>query len=283
MRKRIRSWLLVALRRIADPPPDQRTVIRKLNDALVDLATREDAAKAAYMERVAELVEARQMAGSGPWTASSAAVAQTDRIIDDALQRFGRPHQPVLIRESANAITAQGIYGDIELALQNVEWRREVNLSWMEFSRWGIQQIILISRLYYVKNPIIRRLIDVCAAYVFARGVEVSSSDEAANDVLKDFFERNRTTLGQNALNGPGTSKGLRRKYLLRPLRRYPGPGPGQLPDHRRHRDSGGRHGSGRHGQAMALPARLVGAHIRYPHWPVAELVRSTLVSGAWL
>jgi hypothetical protein len=43
-------------------------------------------------------------------------------------------------------------------------------------------------------------LVDVCAAYVFARGVEVSSNDEDANEVLRDFFERNKRTLGQNGL-----------------------------------------------------------------------------------
>jgi hypothetical protein len=149
------------------------------------------------MDRVAELIEARQMAGAGPWTVPSAVLEQTDRMIDYARQRLsGTP--AVAVREAS--VSAQGAYGDIELALQNVEWRREVNISWLEFSRWGIQQIILISRLYYIKNPIIRRLIDVCAAYVFARGVEVTASTDAGNDVLKRFFERNKKTLGQNAL-----------------------------------------------------------------------------------
>ena len=68
------------------------------------------------------------------------------------------------------------------------------------FSRWGIQQIILVSRLYYIKNPLIRRGIDVSSAYVFGRGVEVSSDNQAADDVLNDFFETNSKVLGQIAL-----------------------------------------------------------------------------------
>ena len=135
-------------------------------------------------ERVAELVEAQQMRGSGPWL-----VAESRTELD----------KPGRLRE-ASPITSQGAFGDMELALQNVEWRREINLSWLEFSRWGIQQIILISRLYYIKNPLIRRLIDISATYVFGRGVEVTSSDEDANDVLTEFFEDNKTTLGQIAL-----------------------------------------------------------------------------------
>lgn len=207
MRQRLHQ-LLTRLAAVLKPTPDQtpilRETIRFLNKALSDLTAQERSANNAYMERVAELVEARQMAGGGPWTIGPDARLACDTIITEAVERSktaeeGKP-QPFKLRETANAITAQGVYGDIELALQNVEWRREVNISWLEFSRWGIQQIILISRLHYIKNPIIRRLIDVCAAYVFARGVEVSSNDDAANEVLRDFFDRNRVTLGQNAL-----------------------------------------------------------------------------------
>lgn len=104
-----------------------------------------------------------------------------------------------IVREAAG-ISAQGAYGDIELALQNVDWRREINSSWLEFSRWGVQQIMLISRLYWVKNPMIQRGINVSAQYVFGRGVEISSSDEAANEAIKAFVERNPRVFGQVAL-----------------------------------------------------------------------------------
>lgn len=183
-------------RKTNDPPPDQRSTIRMLNEKLMELATRENAARASYMERCAELLEASQMCGAGPWTIAPAALSRVDRIVEDAIERFSNPVPRMALQEAAPI----GSRGDVELMLQNIEWRREVNLSWMEFSRWGIQQIILISRLYYVKNPIIRRLIDVCAAYVFARGVEVTVSNDAGNAVLRDFFERNKITLGQNAL-----------------------------------------------------------------------------------
>lgn len=122
------------------------------------------------------------MYGAGPWRA------------------HGSPSLGVGLRETTNPLLSQGAFGDIQLALDNVEWRREVNLSWLQFSRWGIQQIILISRLYYLKNPIIRRLVDIAAMYVFARGVEISVDDEQAQTVLDEFLERNRQTLGQVAL-----------------------------------------------------------------------------------
>ncbi len=162
----------------------QRT-IRRLEAELLANRTAEQQHRADYIERSCELIEARQMAGTGPWLVHEA--------------RASVAAGGTVLRETT-PITSQGAYGDIELALQNVEWRREINLSWLEFSRWGIQQIILIARLYYIKNPIIRRLIDVCAAYVFARGVECISTDDVGTEVLEEFFERNKSVLGHIAL-----------------------------------------------------------------------------------
>src|SRR5690348_3275367 len=191
MRRRIARFLLWLHRRLNGPSvrtAEQqaqidtiRTQARLLNEA----AEREALFRQDYVERACELIEARQMQGAGPWL-----VAES---------RGSAASGATAIRES-NPITSQGAFGDIELALQNVEWRREINLSWLEFSRWGIQQIILISRLYYIKNPIMRRLIDISSIYVFGRGVEVSSDDDGANDVITEFFERNKSTLGQIAL-----------------------------------------------------------------------------------
>lgn len=182
--------LLLKCAQLLQPPKaeeqirDLRAERQILRQALESATSRAADFRQDEYERVAELVEAQQMKGTGPWL-----VAESRDQVD----------KPGKLREG-NPITSQGAFGDMELALQNVEWRREINLSWLEFSRWGIQQIILISRLYYIKNPLIRRLIDISATYVFGRGVEVTSSDEDANEVLQEFFERNKKTLGQIAL-----------------------------------------------------------------------------------
>lgn len=191
MRRRLSGWM-AGIYRTLQPAKDYRDEYQATADALNESRAREDRYRADYMERAAELIEARQMAGAGPW------------LVAEARGQINKPGAN--LREST-PLDSQGAYGDIELALQNVEWRRQVNLSWLEFSRWGIQQIILISRLYYLKNPICRRLIDVCAAYVFARGVEVTTNDDAANDTLKEFFERNKIVMGQNALVAQERSK----------------------------------------------------------------------------
>lgn len=203
MRHRLRAFFYWLLRKTYEPQPDQRSTIRKLNTALVEMATRDEPARAAYLERVAELVEARNMAGAGPWQVSPSALRQTDRIIDDARRFYA---EPVAVRES---LSDRGACGDLELALQNVEWRRETQLSYLEFSRWGIQQLVLICRLYYIKHPWIRRGVNLSASYVFGQGVELSSPDPDANEALKRFRDRNRVTLGQIGL----TAQEKRKSY----------------------------------------------------------------------
>jgi hypothetical protein len=190
---RIRQSLTKIIRGADAPLPQEptvpvsalRTIASSLNlDKLLNFNEWQQ-----YRESCHELAEARQMAGAGPWLTHDARTM----LLKDSKTPGTK------LRES-NPLMSQGAFGDIELALQNVEWRREINLSWLEFSRWGIQQIILISRLYYIKNPIVRRLIDISAIYVFGRGYEVSSDDPDANAVLEEFFERNNRVLGQTAL-----------------------------------------------------------------------------------
>ncbi len=204
MRRWFSRLFLTIARRLAlkvDHTPEilaENRIMRRLVSEYVDKSSQEQA-KREQWERVSELIEARQMAGSGPWRVPEAVLAHTDKLIAYASERIQRGGDTQL-RESS-PLLAQGATGDIELALQNVEWRREISLSWLEFSRWGIQQIILISRLQYIKHPWIQRGINVTANYVFGRGVEVTSEDDDANEVLKEFFERNKKVIGQAALS----------------------------------------------------------------------------------
>lgn len=198
IRRRLQHLLARALAAIS-PKPDNRAANEIAAGVIARAAERERFAdfRAAYLERCSELIEAKQMGGSGPWLSMEAREAISTG--DVTAKKLKEASDPMHLIEAGPQFAA-GAFGDIDLALQNVAWVREINLSWLEFSRWGIQQIILISRLYYIKNPIIRRLIDISSTYVFGRGVEVSTDDEDANAVLKDFFDRNKKTLGQIAL-----------------------------------------------------------------------------------
>jgi hypothetical protein len=130
--------------------------------------------------KISDEVEAWMLAGSGP-----SMVAPTRESIKNAL--------PAEIKISERL-------WELELALEDRGWQRQLALSQVEFSRYGIQQIMLISRLYFIKNPVIRRAVLISSDYVFGRGLEITCDDEAANEVIQAFLVANEKELGHLGL-----------------------------------------------------------------------------------
>lgn len=198
----MRNWLRRVLLRLEQKlrnaptpkPVDPTGVIRALGDSLRDLTILRDWDRRDYVERCHELVEARQMSGTGPW------LPESRRAYIDEPKAKLRESISGLVGVSESNVGAQGSMGQLELDLQNVDWRREINLSSLEFSRWGIQQIILISRLYYIKNPLIRRLVDVDAAYVMGKYFIAASEDEDLNDAIQEYLKLNQVEFGHSAM-----------------------------------------------------------------------------------
>ena len=171
----------------------QRETIRALSNIIEDYDAREQARLRESLERDAELTEMLAMRGTGPWRMPGAAAVQESLKDSDEADYS--------LREAGTMpYIAQGAYGDAELMLNNIEWKRETSLSWLEFTRWGIQQIILIARLRCLKDPMLKRGMKVSAQYVFGRGVEITSEDKRAAKVLHDWRQRNMATLGHSAL-----------------------------------------------------------------------------------
>lgn len=195
----LREMLRACLRKLTPAPPerDYRAENRVLMNLLAKLTPDESINFYRFREMASEMIEARMMCGSGPTFG-----APGPAMLREANAAMLRIEEAALkgLRENTTPVSAVGAFGDIELALANINWRREINMSWLEFSRWGIQQIILISRLYYIKQPLMRRAIDVVAAYVFGRGVEISSTNDTANDVINAFVEANHDVIGPGAL-----------------------------------------------------------------------------------
>lgn len=125
-------------------------------------------------ELISEWVEAEMMGGSGV-----------------GMERMTTPQR------EAQAVQIKERMWEIELALEDRGWQRQLALAQTEFSRYGLQQIILMSRLYFIKNPLIRRGVLVSSYYTFGRGVEVTSDDPDVNDAIQNF------------LNDPGNQKEL--------------------------------------------------------------------------
>lgn len=89
---------------------------------------------------------------------------------------------------------------ELEIALEDRGWQREMALSNIEFSRYGVQQLIRILRIYALKNPLIKRGAIICRLYVFGRGVEIRSENQAQNDCIQNFLAQNKQILGHTGL-----------------------------------------------------------------------------------
>lgn len=77
---------------------------------------------------------------------------------------------------------------ELEMAIFNDGWARLGQQFEREFSRDAIGQIAYLARLYYLKNPLVRRSVNVQAFYVFGQGVTISHSDEAVRTVIEVFL-----------------------------------------------------------------------------------------------
>jgi len=77
---------------------------------------------------------------------------------------------------------------ELELALENVGWVAfGANNQYQEFSRQGLLTIMRLARLYYLKNPLIRRGINISTFYVFGRGINIRAKEPILNDVIQAF------------------------------------------------------------------------------------------------
>jgi hypothetical protein len=129
------------------------------------------------MQEARDLFEARMMmGGTGP--------------------SFEQPR----VNSDSHVVQVKERLWELELALEDRGWKRQLAIADTEFSRYGLQQIILISRLYAIKNPLVKRGVKTSSNYVFGRGFEVSSPDEAQNEAIQEFLKDNKKELGQIGL-----------------------------------------------------------------------------------
>lgn len=86
---------------------------------------------------------------------------------------------------------------ELELALEDQGWNKLAGDTAYEFSREGLRQICRASRLYYLKNPLIQRGLNVQRDYVFGQGVTIRSEIEEINLVIQEFLDdaKNRAEL----------------------------------------------------------------------------------------
>ena len=92
----------------------------------------------------------------------------------------------------------------LEQALYSGEWRMLSVQSDQEFTRAGLIEITKLARIMKIKNPLIKRGVEIQRLYVWAQGVNITARDDEINAVVQSFLddERNRAEIGSHQARG---------------------------------------------------------------------------------
>lgn len=103
----------------------------------------------------------------------------------------GNGHTPETLNRqlSFDVEVLQERISELELQLEDVNWRRVSFDGETEFSREGLKQICALSRIMYLKNPLIQRGVNVQRDYVFGQGVVIQAEDPDVDEVVQAFLD----------------------------------------------------------------------------------------------
>lgn len=79
--------------------------------------------------------------------------------------------------------------GDLEARMNEPGWQELTAGALHEFSRDGLRQITAACRVMAIKSPLIKRGLSIRQAYVWGRGVEITSRDPKVSKVVQEFME----------------------------------------------------------------------------------------------
>jgi hypothetical protein len=90
---------------------------------------------------------------------------------------------------SQNEEIFQERIAELELALEDRGWdRMDATMpDGFQFTRKALDDIVHLSRLYYLKNPVIRRPVDIQTIYVWGQGVSIYG-EGVVNDIVQGFL-----------------------------------------------------------------------------------------------
>lgn len=109
---------------------------------------------------------------------------QIDTTIKDLVEKLtqGQLTQELLVERLA----------ELELALDDEGWTKLATDRSREFSRDGLRKIAALSRMMYLKNPLVERAVNVKAYYVWSQGVNVQAREPIVNEVVQAFLDDQR-------------------------------------------------------------------------------------------
>ena len=78
---------------------------------------------------------------------------------------------------------------ELEFSLEDEGWQLLGGMAQQEFSRNGLRIINGLARLYFLKNPLIKRAVLTQTQYVFGQGVNIHAKQPLVNDVIQAFWD----------------------------------------------------------------------------------------------
>ena len=89
----------------------------------------------------------------------------------------------------------------LEMALESADWRRLTMDAEQEFTREGLRAIVELARIMALKNPLVKRGVEVQRLYVWGQGWSVKAVDEKINETIQAFLNdpKNQPELSHQA------------------------------------------------------------------------------------
>lgn len=120
--------------------------------------------------------------------------------LSEAVKLYGQ----MAFTEHSNNELLQERIAELELALDDVGYERIGDSNFdKQFTKASIDKIAAMARVYWLKNPLVKRAVATQANYVFGQGVDVVAADEDVQTVVDAFMEdsKNRAELtGEQAM-----------------------------------------------------------------------------------
>lgn len=116
----------------------------------------------------------------------------------DSLEEAVKLYGDMAFTEHNNNQLLQERISELELALDDIGWEPTSGSKYPnQFSKAFIDKIAQMARIYWLKNPLIKRAVATQASYVFGQGIDVVADDEEVQDVIDAFMNdsKNRAEL----------------------------------------------------------------------------------------
>jgi len=111
-------------------------------------------------------------------------------IINDIAKNILKPElEEIRTKNSIERNNLTERLAELELALEDLSWTKILyGEGEHEFSREALGKISYLSRLMYLKNPLINRGVNVKRYYVWGQGITIKSKDPEIDKVLQQFL-----------------------------------------------------------------------------------------------